>query len=267
MRMDLALRNVIQDNRLYDVDEMVTFEMTVINQGNVPVSEFEITNLFPTTLTFDSSLNDGWVVDNPGKVKFTHTAEFLPGDRETFFIKLIINDNYDFNDILNLAEISNIVSAKDEISRDIDSTPNDFLLDDKGGNPYDSTDNQVSGDGTDDEDDHDPAILTVRQIDLALSKTTSRLVYNPGDLVEFQVNIYNQGQVGVGRVRIVDYLPDNTTLADNGWLVEPNDPTGNTVYKDLDFIAGFNPGETHTEFITVRVDEDIVSDMLLIMRR
>jgi len=261
--LDLALRNVIQDNRLYDVGDMATFEMTVINQGNVTVSEFELTNLFPPEMTFDASLNDGWFTDVQGKVKFTYTKDFEPGDRKTFFIKLIVNDNYDFNDILNLAEISRIVSAEPGVTRDVDSTPNDFLLDDKGGNPYDNTDNLVSDDGSIDEDDHDPAILSVRLIDLALQKTTNRLIYNPGDLAEFQITIYNQGEVGVGEVKVVDYLPEYTTLADASWTVDPNDPSGKTVYKNLEFIAGFAPNDSHTEFITLKIDEDVISGYVI----
>ena len=256
--LDLALRNVIQDNRLYDVDDMATFEMTVINQGNVTVSQFELTNLFPAEMTFNASLNDGWNIDVPGKVKYTYSNGIEPGDKKTFFIKLIVNDNYDFQDILNLAEISNIVSAEAGITRDVDSTPNDFLLDDRGGNPYDNTDNLITDDGSIDEDDHDPAILTVRLIDLALRKTTNRLIYNPGDLAEFQITIFNQGEVGLGEIKIVDYLPEYTNVEDSSWHVDPSDPTGRTVYKSLKFIAGFGPGDSHTEFISLRIEDNVI---------
>ncbi|NNL93387.1 MAG: DUF11 domain-containing protein, partial [Saprospiraceae bacterium] len=263
--LDLALRNILQDVRTYDVGEFATFEMTIINQGNVAVTEFDVVNQFPTVMTFESSVNPGWTQSSAAQVVYTHSETLEVGERKKISINLRINDSYNYDDILNLAEISRIVSANPAVTRDVDSTPNAFLLDDNGGNPYDNSDNMVGDDGSFDEDDHDPAILSVRLIDLALLKTNQKDVYNPGDLVEFQITVFNQGQTSVGELMVVDYLPEYTTLADNTWAVDDTDPTGSTVYKNLNFIAGFNPGDSHTEFITLKVDEDVTSGYVINM--
>ena len=263
--LDLALKNIIKDARLYDVDEVATFEMTVCNQGNLAVSSFEITNSFPNTLRFEASLNTefDWEMVNPETIKLTRNQIFNPGEKVTVSINLKVVSNNDFEDIINLAEISNMVSVDPEVTYDIDSTPDAITANDNGGDPYNFTDNLITDNGLIDEDDHDPAILAVRLVDLALMKTTPKLVYNPGDNVEFEITIYNQGEVTASHVGIVDYLPENTTLVSSDWQVDPTDLSGRTVFKDIEFDGGLSPNEEHKEYIVVNINEDVPTGFVI----
>lgn len=251
--LDLALKNEIRDAKLYDIGDEVVFDMTVYNQGNVSVESFQITNMFPSCLEFQASENAGWVTSMPGIVKLDVNNLLLPGETRTLSLRLGVIADCDYDDILDIAEISAFVSSVPGITQDVDSDADDFLLNDKGGNPYDFTDNLIDDDGTIDEDDHDPAVLSVRKIDLALIKTTETEVFDLGDDVTFEIRIFNQGDVSVASVMIVDYLPDHTSLVDDTWQADPNDPSGKTVYKTIDFATGFGPGEEYSEFITLNI--------------
>ncbi len=250
--LDLALKNVLRDIKLYDVDEQATFDITVYNQGNVAVEGFEITNMFSDCMDFVASDNADWTQTLPGFAKTAVNTVLLPGESTTVSIELKINSSCDYNDIVNLAEISAFTSSTG-ITTDVDSDADDFLLNDKGGSPYDYTDNLLTDDGTFDEDDHDPAVLSVRRVDLALMKTTPSSIYNHGDIIDFEIKIYNQGDVAAGTVMIADYLPEHTQLMDDSWTVSPLDPSGNTVYKTIEFEDGFKAGEEYTTTITLRV--------------
>ncbi len=262
--LDLALKNVVRDARLYDEGEHIIFDMTIYNQGNVPVSSFEVTNKFSECLSFEQSKNLKWEPTIPGFAKTTINETLYPGEKKFISLRLRLDSNCEYNDVLDIAEISKMVSGIPGITIDIDSDPDDFMFNDKGGNPYDLTDNLITDDGTIDEDDHDPAVIGVRKIDLALMKTTERELYGHGDRVTFDIKIYNQGDITVGTVMLVDYMPDNTTLDDLSWQVDPSDQSGRTVYKTISFENGFGPADEHTEQITLFIEQSAPSGIFII---
>ena len=262
--LDLALMNVVRDVRLYDVEEEAIFDMTVYNQGNVAVSSFELTNLYADCMSFTAADNAGWTSTMPGFVKTTVNETLEPGESTTVSLKLKLTGPCAYEDIINRAEISAFTSTEPGITKDIDSEADDFLFNDNGGNPYDLSDNMLDGDGTFDEDDHDPALIAVRKVDLALMKTTENSIYSHGDIVNFEITLYNQGDVSVGEVMVVDYLPEHTTLVDNTWKTDVNDPTGRKVYKTITFDEGFNPGEEYKLTIDLSIDASAPSGEFLI---
>lgn len=71
-----------------------------------------------------------------------------------------------------------------------------------------SGDNFTGGNGIDDEDDHDPELITIETIDLAIEKTlVTTGVVQPGDNVIFNVEVFNQGNIDVDSVMVADYIP------------------------------------------------------------
>lgn len=61
-----------------------------------------------------------------------------------------------------------------------------------------------------DEDDHDPAQVTVTQtFDLAIQKTIDpdASPYEKGDTVSFKIEVYNQGTLDATGVEVMEYLP------------------------------------------------------------
>jgi uncharacterized repeat protein (TIGR01451 family) len=264
--LDLALKNVIRDARLYNEGEYVVFDMTVYNQGNQEVASFEVTHMYPQCLTFEQSENTEWLNTMPGFAKTTVNENLLPGENRVVSIKLLVEGNCDYEDIVNIAEISAFTCVDPTIQTDIDSDADDFMFNDNGGSPYDFTDNLITDSGVNDEDDHDPAVFSVSRVDLALMKTTEHEVYNIGDEVQFEIKVYNQGDVPIGRVTLYDYLPEYTSLSDDSWNADHSmDPTGHTVYKIINFENGLAAGDDHTETITLTIDDDAPSGLLFII--
>ena len=111
----------------------------------------------------------------------------------------------------NFTNISEISGAEDEngddpTDNDADSDSNGNPTDDNGGEPNGSSDNQFDGDGTDDEDDNDPAIVEV--FDLALTKTTSDTgPFAYGDTITFDFTVYNQGNIPSTNIEITENTP------------------------------------------------------------
>lgn len=71
----------------------------------------------------------------------------------------------------------------------------------------------MSGDGIDDEDDHDPELITISTIDVAIEKTliTTGTVI-PGDDIVFRVEVFNQSPWPVYDVLVEDYIPTDMSF-------------------------------------------------------
>lgn len=103
-------------------------------------------------------------------------------------------------DITNWAEISV------DDGNDADSTP-DTINDETTESPEDDTVENENGD----EDDHDPATISVSPpvYDLALAKVVAAGidVVTPGDSVAFEITVTNQGNMDATAIEIIDYIP------------------------------------------------------------
>jgi len=76
-------------------------------------------------------------------------------------IRLRVDPNFSGGDIINFAEISHASIEKDgSNTKDADSDADDNNGNDNGGDYGTANDNNIDGDGTIDEDDHDPAKIT-----------------------------------------------------------------------------------------------------------
>lgn len=126
----------------------------------------------------------------------------------TIPVVLTINGDQLTGDLYNRAEIA-AADATDENGDvlvgvvDGDSTPDSDQTNDM----Y-VTDNDIDGNGMagEDEDDHDPAMITLAEFDLALTK---QLVgtgpWKPGDEAIFQITVTNQGDLTAYNVNLIDY--------------------------------------------------------------
>ena len=146
------------------------------------------------------------------------------GMTTTVDVDLAIDASFQGNELVNFAEISEADNALG--LADDDSTPDDDDTNDAGGNPDTASDVVVGGDGSGmpgdedagtDEDDHDPASVTIGQVfDLALTKeiNTNQTPgpYAPGDQVQFNITVFNQGTLDAYDVDIVDDAPVGLSL-------------------------------------------------------
>ena len=120
---------------------------------------------------------------------------------------------------MNWAEISS------DDGNDVDSTPDaNQANDNQPAAPGDPTDD-VTDNTAGDEDDHDPAPITVEFFDLALTKVyTSDTLGDTGDGiiaqgsdVTFTITVTNQGDIDASSFEVTDYLPAGFSLNDAAW--------------------------------------------------
>jgi len=203
---DLALTKVVLSPTTFQYGDTITYGITVYNQGCIPATNITIADLIPAGLLYVAGSNSGWMGAAP-IVTYTITDTLEKGESVVIPLKLVLtntgggNDNY-----TNIAEISMAQDTTGMIPLDADSTPDTDFSDDEGGEPNGPTDNQTDGNGTDDEDDHDPAIIDI--FDLALNKTTTDIgPFKYGDLITFDIEVTNQGNVPSTNIEVTDIIP------------------------------------------------------------
>ena len=120
-----------------------------------------------------------------------------------------------------LGTLQNYAEIKQDNGDDLDSQPEDDENDNNGDALIDDI---TSDNGTNDEDDHDVAEVTVRRFDLALRKqlaASQAMTTARGADVTFVIDVFNQGSVDAYDITLVDYLTDTLTLSENdanGWI-------------------------------------------------
>jgi uncharacterized repeat protein (TIGR01451 family) len=178
--------------------ESVTFTITVFNQGQVNATNILVSDYVPAGLT----LNDGnWTLSGSTAIYNTPIA-LVTGSSTTIAINFIVNGSVT-GSLTNRAEIST------DDGTDIDSTP-----DETDGNDVFSGDDNLSWNGIDDEDDNDPATITITETllpDLFVTKTPDGGLYFSGDQVTWVINYGNNGPADVTGAFLDDILPANFT--------------------------------------------------------
>ncbi len=218
---DLALIKTTTEMGPFAYGDIVTFDISVMNQGNVVATDVEVTDYIPAGFEYEISNNgNGWIYDGTNATN-TLAGPFAPGDSMVVSIDLkIINASDNPTDAYtNEAEISEAFEADGTTPfDDVDSDADSDNTNDNGGNPTTDSDNSTGGTGINgagmpddnnedtDEDDADPELIRI--VDVAQTK---KLVSTPpfmyGDSLEFVITTYNQGNVPLTNVEVTDYVP------------------------------------------------------------
>ena len=229
-RFDLALRKTLAANQTSSVEpgDIVEFTVEVFNQGAVAANDVQVTDYLQAGFVWpaDASLNPNWVYTAAtNKAKATLAGTIAPSASASTTIKLQVDP------AINAATTS-VIYNYSEISIDNHPTANgaapdvDSMPDDSNTNDGVLTDNAINNENAD-EDDHDIAqvgVIAPQDFDLALRKTLANgqsVNVNPGDLVHFTVEIFNQGDVTATNVEVTDYIqtgfvwPTNALLNSN----------------------------------------------------
>ncbi|WP_460906414.1 beta strand repeat-containing protein [Spirosoma areae] len=160
---DLALIKTLAAGQAASVTpgSSVTFTVTVFNQGNVTATNINLVDNIPAGLT----LNDAnWLLSGSTAILNTPIASLSAGASTTRTIIFTVNAGVS-GAIVNRAEISSAQGGTDT-----DSTPDNNGTNDAGGTPNSGSDDSTGGNGTGtpgdtsgatDEDDADPAVITV----------------------------------------------------------------------------------------------------------
>ena len=196
---DLALRKTLADNtpETVTVGDEVTFDITVINQGDVAADRIAVIDYLPAQLEL---ADDDWALQSDGSATTTVDVSLAPGEQTTVPITTrVVADG----DIENTAEITqarpiDVYGAELRAANggplfDIDSIAD--------ANDDDSlTDDEVAN-ANDDEDDHDMAAIRAAAAGEPPVPTT--LPYtggNPGPVAVFGITLLAFG-VAITRLR------------------------------------------------------------------
>lgn len=230
----------------YVYGDLVCMDITVTNQGELPVQNIQIYDTMPAGLAFNAAESDlGWININPLQL-FILSAPLLPGETRTRTICAnVLPNGGSAAAYTNIAEIGSFedTNGNDLSAFDDDSTPDQNFSNDPGGEPNSATDNITNGDPSDpgapnDEDDSDPFLVPI--YDLALTKVlTTPPPYRVGDVLTYTIQVVNQGSEPAAGIIISDYIPTGMSYAASNtgtWTAPVSDAT--TTVTPLSLAAG-----------------------------
>ncbi|MBK8624415.1 MAG: HYR domain-containing protein [Saprospiraceae bacterium] len=213
---DLALRKTIvtPTSPPYKYGDVLQYRIEVFNQGTIPAANINVIDYKPAGLEFVAAQNLDWFLNTNAYSEAFISGPILPG-ASTFidiYYRIIMNSGNN-NAWTNFAEITYAEDnmGNDRSNYDTDSTPDKNPNNDVGGQPDTANDNRLDGNGVDDEDDHDGASFNI--FDLALTKTIATPPpYTFGQNIQFDITIYNQGNITANSFSIIDYIPSGYTF-------------------------------------------------------
>jgi len=167
---DLALI-LLSEKKIGREGEDIKYTIEIENQGEVTANNIKVVNYIPEGM----ALNDAsWTLAEDGVIAYKYinlASGLLPGERVDECITLTVTDRGDDLVKINYAEIAYTenMSGIDFSQKDIDSTPDEILYNDFGGEAFSINDNRLDGSGIagDDEDDQDPEGLYFSEINIA----------------------------------------------------------------------------------------------------
>ena len=209
----LDSHNDINNDGSISLNDEVTFNISVCNEGTTTANQVTIQDYIPTGLI----LADPDWTNNNGIAEYNNALMVAVGGSgvncANVPITFTIDPTFTGTTITNVAEIA------DDDGDDIDSTP----------------DNDV-----DEEDDQDDETINITQVyDLALMKSFFEFVdsnsngaINSGEDVTFVITILNEGGIIANNIQISDHIPLGMNLSTNdtnGWTGGPTGTVTNTV--------------------------------------
>jgi len=267
---DLAMTKMVVPGTYAPGDD-VAFDFVIYNQGTVDAYNIELTDYIQLGFNFNNAnainVANGWsmVMGNPTA---TIVGPIAPGTSVSVQLVLGINASFEQTLSVNKAEISGFDDDLDPGNTpptDIDSTPDLDETNDAGGFADTASDNVVNGDGTgvpndtdptSDEDDADPALVTIAQTyDLALSKVADVAgSFAAGDFVPFTITVTNEGTITANNISVVDLIPTGMSFDSS------NDFTANTPHTAT--IMTLAPGASTDLNIVLQIDAGFTGSSL-----
>ncbi len=219
---DLALTKKLATPGPYTYGQTVIFDIEVINQGNIDATDIEVTDHLPCGFSYDpgllTNLSNNWTLFVTS-FPMTTINSLLAQSRKTLQIEVTVEMCTDINGHVNVAEISEAYDGLGDPIDDVDSQPDFNPNNDAGGEHNEPSNNQEDGNGTDDEDDHDPEFVPIFDVSLEKDLVTEG-PYQYGQLLEFSIEVCNQSSPPMTNVTIVDHIPVGYSYADannSGW--------------------------------------------------
>ncbi|MEZ4708312.1 MAG: SdrD B-like domain-containing protein [Caldilineaceae bacterium] len=214
-RFDLALDKKLAFGQPANIapGDDVAFAITIYNQGVVTAADMQIADYIPAGFSLSASDNNGWS-PTAGTALATVAGPIGPGESVVINIVLTAGALLADGVYTNTAEIADYVSSVTDTTGaklpDADSAPNS-TEGDGAGESTNLKDDVVNEDGRNggDEDDHDPASITVSAASinpmLALNKTLNGVnPFGVGATISFTIRITNTGDVVITTLPLED---------------------------------------------------------------
>jgi len=215
---DVALIKEVSGFGPFSYGDILTFNITVANQGAQAVNNVKINDFLPSGFVFDPVLNPDWMQSSPDTLMYIIDDILQGSETRIIPLNLELVMSSEPNAYLNTSEIFSFTDTlgMERSMEDIDSSPDNNPNNDAGGNVNTGSDNSLDGDGTGspgdtnpntDEDDQDPELIRI--VDLALTKDIlTPGPYDYGDTVEFEITVFNQGNVIAQNIKVNDFIPN-----------------------------------------------------------
>ncbi len=256
-KFDLALIKLLVGDPLVSLGDTATFEIKVYNQGTAAATDIAVVDYLVSGYSWLEDINPEWK-ERDGVLKYNIEEQLNPGENISIFVHLKVEASPSLS-YINVAEISGAVDVSTGFSGDdMDSTPDEDPNNDAGGVPNSPvSDDVLDGDGTVDEDDHDPERVLI--LDLALRKELKfpQEIYKAGDDVPYIITVFNQGSEEASEYEIIDYVPEelifNSQKNNSDWDAMS---TSEIVLKDTE---GLLPGQNRSHEIVLTIADDHTS--------
>lgn len=162
--------------------EVATFEITITNSGPIPAQNVTLTDIVPAQTTFESIAPPaGFICSTPAQGAtgtVTCTAAAMPDHTSATFTLNVRLGNSASGVITNTATVSSSTTDPDT--------------------------NDLSSSAT--------VIATDPGADLRIGKTAVPATVAAGETITYTIQVDNIGSQGAGNVKIVDFVPANTTF-------------------------------------------------------
>lgn len=256
---DLALKHELNENGVFSNGSEVKMNTTVFNQGNVAAKSYTVINYLNEAFIFDPAKNPGWVLSPDARsLTFVSEGDLYPGENRIHMLILTLRENAPSGAIINYAEI--LESYTDlGIAVDFDSDSDDDVKNDNGGVINSITDNMINDSGVMDEDDHDPVVVLLDVVDVAIIKKAVRRELIPGQESKFSLEIINEGTVSIQKFVLRDYIPQGLSLMDANWVSLPD----NIAERTIELEKPLRPGESTFTDITLLVSQNLTGPKVL----
>ena len=198
-----AVVSDVNSNGINDLEDIITYTITVENKGNVTLSG----------LTISDTLTDG----NAGSLTLTTTPTFVSATTSSTSTTLAVGGVVTYTASFNINQQAVDSGSVNNSALAIASSP---------GNTNDVNDRSDNGDDTDGETQDDPTIVTITAgKSLEVTKTASATDLNSngvvdlGDRITYSIRVVNTGDLTLSDITLDDTLTDansSTLSLDSG---------------------------------------------------
>ncbi|TDB65254.1 DUF7507 domain-containing protein [Arundinibacter roseus] len=240
---DLALAKTLAPGQVSNVNPgaLVTFRLTVTNQGNVAATQIALTDSLPAGMTLQDT--DWTASGSIATLNVPIAGPLAPGASTFVDITVKVSESFTNGTLTNYAQIQDAKDGAGNPVTDIDSEPGSGF-----------------NDGEDDDDSEPVNVSPTPVFDLAIAKTLAPgqvSNVNPGAAVTFRLTVTNEGNVAATQIALTDSLPAGMTLQDTDWTA-----SGNIATLNVPIAGPLAPGASTFVDITVKVSESFTNGTL-----